>query len=173
MCIHTCIQHYAARVRAHTHTQTYASCLLLSLCPLSSRLGILHSRMGYLTSLTSLTPINIADAIPHPPNNSSSGNAGIGGGGLYVPLTASLLFCLIESASKRFFGSSHGRGGGRGAAASRPPSKYAELALGGPSLEKKSFFLASWAFSKFQSFLDVFLDVFGRFWLFGRWIRQN
>ena len=40
------------------------------------------------------------------------------------------------------------------------------LAPGGPSLEKKLNFLASWAFSKFHGF-------FGRFWSFGRWNRNN
>ena len=51
---------------------------------------------------------------------------------------------------------SFGGGHGRGRTAVAPRTKYAELAPGGPSLEKKSNFLASWAFSKFQCFLDVF-----------------
>ena len=35
------------------------------------------------------------------------------------------------------------------------------LAPGGPSLEKNLNFLASWAFSKFHSFLKVFLTFLG------------
>ena len=62
-----------------------------------------------------------------------------------------------EKKSEFFFFDFFFGGGGRGRAAVAPRTKYAELAPGGPSLEKKSNFLASWAFSKFHGFLAVFL----------------
>jgi len=71
-------------------------------------------------------------------------------------------------------GRSGGRGRGRGraaAAATAQPrrAKYAELAPGGPSLEKKSSFFTFWTFSQVKVFSAVFWTFLDR----GGWLHTD